>query len=251
MTYKLACLCPTFKRPDCLSNAVACFQSQIYPEDSCKLFILDDANQYGVGDWDFDNIHMVSTSFREPSLPHKFNKLSTMAQKWKPDAFVIWEDDDVFLPWHLLSIDSALGRGGEYLVSQNVWSNYGEPRGRIHQEGAAGRFHSSWAFTTDLFNSIGGYPTTSRLDFDQQLGSSLRKTGSTEFYSFEGGPSPSYVYRWGISTYNGSQQGEEGYQELWDKLGSSPAPFVEKLVPKMDRETEEIYRSEVCDGRTV
>jgi len=246
---RIACLCPTYKRPECLANVAECFSRQTYPEDLRRLFILDDANQHRSNP-DFPSIQVTNTPSRLKSLPEKFNSLATLSQDWEPDVFAIWEDDDVFLPWHLDSISNAVDRGGEYLISEEVWSTYQEPKGGMHLEGAAGRFHSSWAFTSDLFNRVGGYPDTSRLDFDQQMGFRLRQVGTVEHYS-DNDVLPSYVYRWGNPTYHGSQAGEEGFQSLWDSLAGLPSPLVGPLQPRFDSETTLIYGSDICVGHTV
>ena len=256
MTHKIACLCPTYKRPKCLANAVACFDAQNYSKNLCRLFILDDANQHSTKYIDTNsNIRVSSTARRYSSLPDKFNMLVEISARnggnWKPDIFVVWEDDDVFLPQHLSLISEAATRGGDYFESETVWSNYQEPMGQIHLEGAAGRFHSSWAFTSELYERVGGYPNTNRLDFDQQLGAKFRDNGKRELYSWNGGPEPTYVYRWGNGIYHGSQQGEDGFAGLWDKIEKYPAPRIGELVPRFDPETALIYKGKSCTGLTV
>jgi len=250
---RLACLCPTYKRPNCLANAAACYVQQTYPAHLSRLFVLDDASQHADSPVSDDGIRCIVQSSRYTTLPAKFAALIDIATaEWNPDAFVIWEDDDVFLPWHLQSISDAIMSGGEYLTSRTVHSTYEQPMGGTVLEGADGRFHSSWAFTVDLLKRIGGYPNTARLDFDQQLGSALKaEAGTAHHYSYPRGPQPSYVYRWGNGIYHGSQRGEEGFQSLWDELSQLPAPYVGALVPKMDRETTLIHKVLQCDGLTV
>jgi len=239
---RLACLCPTYKRPNFLASAAACFDRQTYPSYLRRLFILDDAGQHK--DESTPTIRIYVHSKRYPSLPIKYNKLVELAtDEWSPDAFVVWEDDDAFLPWHLQSIADAIALGGEYLISRTIHTTSHQPIGKTLIERSDGRFHSSWAFTADLLDRIGGYPDASRLDFDQQLGSMLRnEAGERTYYSHEQGPPPSYVYRWGNNIYHGSQRGEEGFKKLWDDLDNIPAPYIGRLVPNMDKETELIYK---------
>lgn len=251
---KIACLCPTYKRPLQLANVAECFLRQDYPESQRRLFILDDASQH-VFNFEFPSIRVKHAENRIPNLPLKFNLIAEWAGfEWQPDVMVVWEDDDVFLPWHLSSIAKAVEEGGEYLVSEEVWSTYNEPEGSIHLEGAAGRFHSSWAFTSELFHRVGGYPETSRLDFDQQMRNRLSQ-GAKSGLSFYSGPSgslpPSYVYRWGNGVYHGSQAGEEGFADLWSHLETLPDPFQGPIQPRFDNETEIIYGSEICVGHTA
>ena len=40
---KLTCVCPTYRRPRLLANAIACFVAQTYPNR--ELIVLDDAGE--------------------------------------------------------------------------------------------------------------------------------------------------------------------------------------------------------------
>ena len=241
---KLACLCPTYKRPQMLANALACFLAQGYPPDRCKLFILDDAGQIDPGFFMANRWQIGTTSVRYDNLSDKFNQLARIASDLfpDPDGYVIWEDDDVFLPWHLDQIGRAFNSGVRFWQPRTVFSNYAKPRGEVQIEETGGRFHSSWAYRRDLFLEVGGYPQTSRLDFDQQMGAKCRAADSDpqiwkrlpDFY-------PSYVYRWGSGPWNGSQAAEEGYAAFWEKLGALPCEPVTELVPAFDEETKLLY----------
>lgn len=259
---RIACLCPTYKRPECLPNAAACYVNQYihhfgkFPNVETRMFILDDANQYASEmlhrpyDPGISTIAIVSQEQRYPSLPEKYQALVELANNWDADVYVIWEDDDVFLPWHLTNIHLAINEGAHYYRHPLVFSNYMQNRRGMITEGAAGRFHSSWAFTRDLYERVGGYMglldapdekvPTKRLNFDQRIGRQLELGDphsiiGPKFY-------PSYCYRWGNSTYHGSAQGDAGYASLWEELGNRPAPFQGRLEPEFDAETELLWR---------
>ena len=237
---KIACLCPTYKRPRLLESALACFTHQDYDPARRRLFIWDDANQFDShdgSDWE-----VISTEERFSDLPAKYNALSKRAMDWGADVLAIWEDDDVFLKWHLAQIGDACGnRGVHFFRLPQVYSNYALPKGVVQLEGADGRFHSSWAFTVQAFHAIGGWPKTPRLDFDQQIGSKLRafdpQPAFNPFYK------PSYVYRWGNGLFHGSQAGEEGFAELWKRVGDLPAPKQGIAKPVFDEETLRIWET--------
>lgn len=260
---KLGILTPTYKRPECLPNAAACFVNQDIHKTGyqangveCRMFVLDDANQYTTQAFHRPSPHgccfidVLSHSSRYPSLPEKYQALVDLANMWGADAYVIWEDDDVFLPWHLSNIVRAFENGVRYYRTPEVYSNYNEQKQGMHFEGAAGRFHSSWAFTRDVYEEIGGYAglldapsdqaPTKHLNFDQRIGARLRVADPNppidETYF------PAYVYRWGNSTYHGSAFGDWGYADLWAELGRRPAPFIGKLDPQFDTETEVLWR---------
>lgn len=234
---KIACLCPTYKRPELLANAYACFRAQTPTAAIYRLFVIDDAAQHCYHDR--DDLMLVSTGQRYPTLPAKYNALMRLADDaWFPDAYAIWEDDDVFLPDHLARMAAAFLDGWHYYRTRDVYSNYMCAKdGAVLREGAAGRFHSSWGMTRRAMETIGGYPQSARLTFDQELGAALSRVCPK-------GPidaDPQYVYRWGNGIYHGSQAGDGGYQQLWDELGRMPAPYVGSLVPKFDEETAAIY----------
>lgn len=233
---KISCLCPTYKRPEHLANAVACFLDQDYSGFDRELIILDDAQQYlhYQDTSDQGTVRVISLNDRLPSLTAKFN---LMAAEASGDVLVVWEDDDIFLPWHLSTIAASVERGGEFICYDSVYSTYGQKFGEVQLEKATGRFHSSWAFTRELFDRVGGYPNTKELIFDQKMGTTLRRTGRVELNICE---QPGYIYRWGNGVYHGSQAGDTGYEALWNRLETLPAPWVGHVEPKLDEQTRAI-----------
>lgn len=234
----ITCICPTYKRPEFLANIVKCFEMQDYPSHRCELIILDDALQYPpqVGEsWTLLNGNRAELN----TLSKKFDKLVSFVALG--DLIAIWEDDDLYFPHHLEMLSRAFERGGQFITPHRIFSTYGQSEGNLQVEFAAGRFHASWAFTPDLLRSVGGYPNTARLDYDQQLNAALRKNGKHEFsvseYEF-----PSYVYRWGNNIYHGSQAGEVGYDELWKKLEALPFEIVPVLKPCLDKESKKLLK---------
>jgi hypothetical protein len=231
---KIACLCPTYKRPAYLANAAACFMQQNYEDKLCRLFVLDDAGQH-LADSRNSRIHVETTGIRYPNLPAKFNRLARLAQEWGAAVLVPWEDDDVYLPNYLHTIASHMETsGGEYITHRQVWSTYEQKHGEAVLEGASGRFHASWAFTLDALYRVGGWPSTTRLDYDQRLGALLRANAA---HTMIDPPCPGYVYRWGNGLYHGSQFGEGNW---YNKIGQLPlnGGYVGPLVPQLDLETK-------------
>jgi hypothetical protein len=138
----VSCLCPTYRRPELLANAVACFLAQDYPPDRRELVILDDAGQFksqaGNG-WE-----LLSMPRRFQSLPEKYNAIAGLA---KGDIFVVWEDDDIYLPQHLSQHVAALSQGN-FSKPSRIFSLY---TGELREENAGGLFHGSIAFTRNIF----------------------------------------------------------------------------------------------------
>lgn len=240
----IGCICPTYKRPDMLRNLIACFEAQTYPHK--RLVIIDDVPQHdtqGGHRWE-----LFANRTRYPDLPKKFNDAARiLAAGDDIDIICIMEDDDVYLPEHLGAIAAAWhGKGTlQFFAPDEVFSTYNQPPGGTQLEGAAGRFHASWAYTIELFTALRGYPDTPRLDYDQQMHRLAREAagGTPTAYDVA---RPTYVYRWGNPTYHGSQSGEAGYQQLWEDLGKRAAPWVGATGPEFDEETRMIYESFGC-----
>jgi len=236
---KIACLCATYKRGLLLQNALACFcLQQPSPLAEYGLFILDDAGEFN--ECDESNVFLESTITRYASLPKKYQRLTDTAKEWGADAYAVWDDDDVFLPWHLRQMADAFNRGAEFYRLPHVWSNYAQKRGTVILEPSAGRFHSSWGYTRRLYETAGGYSNSFLCSYDQEFGARLARFDRVPFVD----PSylPSYVYRWGSGAWNISQRGEAGYQLLWDSLETIKQRPAGKLVPLLDQETRDILQ---------
>jgi hypothetical protein len=136
---KIAALMPTYGRPQLVANALACFLAQDYSMEKRRLLILDDAGQIAPqsgADW-----QVWSTAKKLPSLPAKYKFLVDRANEWGADAYCIWDDDDIYLPWHLSSHVRALATAG-WSHPKKVWSLY---TGSLELESGIGRFHGALA----------------------------------------------------------------------------------------------------------
>jgi hypothetical protein len=192
---RLACLCPTYGRPSLVRNALALFlDQQLRPGDSAELLIYDDAGQIATQGncQDRHCWHVLSSKEREP-LQAKYGTMLTYLASGGPviDAWTVWDDDDIYLPWHLAAHATAL--------ESNAWSHpsraYSTYQG-LHERPLSGRhYHGALAIRADLMRDLQGWPDTDRSDYDkQQLARCRSKAGPP------GDPCrhflPSYVYRW-------------------------------------------------------
>lgn len=235
---KIAALCPTYKRPEMLGNSIALFLDQRTSAEK-RLFVLDDAGQFD--DQSANQWELTSIKIRFPDLPAKYNCLAKRALLWGADAFSIWEDDDVFFPWHLENIAHAVTSGIEFVRLPFVKSNYGRPKnGDLIKESAAGRFHSSWGFSKKAYELSGGWPDTPELNFDQQFRARLETLDPLDDRKktlLDNLPL-SYVYRWGNPTYHGSAVGDKAYKEFYAQIGKRPAPWIGTPKIEFDAETQ-------------
>ncbi|MCA9028873.1 MAG: glycosyltransferase family 2 protein [Planctomycetaceae bacterium] len=232
----VSCLCPTYLRPKLLENSLACYLAQDYPADCRELLILDDAGQLTPQRGDGWEVISVARRFR--SLPEKFNALAGLA---RGDVLVVWEDDDIYLPWHLTAHVDALTNGGVSKPSR-VLSLY---TGTLQEEAASGRFHASIAFTRKTFETAGGWPLTQRGDFDQQFLTRLSQAATTvdPCHTYP----PSYIFRWGTThSYHGQGLMQTASDTQWyDRVQlHHPATLVcPTLSPSFDDETAQVVTS--------
>ena len=246
------CLCPTYRRPPrLLASAIARFERQDYPADRRRLFVLDDAGELEPvcgAKWS-----IATTNRRYPTLPAKYNVLFNIVHSaratpelWEAEIFVVWEDDDIYLPWHVSSIVGALyapiapryKHGRAWAHPSRVWSLYG---GRLHQEPAGGRFHAALAVRWTTLTRIHGWPDTPRGDFDQQLMARLRREYGPPADPCEAAP-PSYVFRWAsTNSYHGQAWMRSPADIDWYRNAPTRIPSqgtAIRITPALDVETE-------------
>lgn len=186
---KIACICCTFNRPHLLADSIECFNRQTYPLQKRELIILDDAGQYeeqaGPGWW------LLSVGKRFRTLGEKRNASAALVSA-DVDALAVWDDDDVYLPWHLEQAAEVLQAGADWSRPDRLWVDH--PK-QFKPKMARGLFHAAWIFTRDAFIRAGGYPAM-QSGQDQKLGGRLRRAGAA-FASPTPAGRASFVLRWG------------------------------------------------------
>jgi hypothetical protein len=111
----ITCLCPTYGRFERLRDAVACFLLQDYPGEK-ELLVLNDAPReisvragYALGQivWWSPQWHIAvnNVPLRLETLGHKRQALLQAAQT---PLVAHWDDDDIYLPWHLSQTVASL-----------------------------------------------------------------------------------------------------------------------------------------------
>ncbi len=150
-----------------VGSAIGCFLAQTYPAACRRLIVYDDTGHFeparGVG-WE-----LVVGRDRRATLSDKYNHMVRMAQD--SEMFCVWEDDDIYLPWHVEACVMAL-KESPWAHPERVFSLY---TGDLETEPATGRLHAAFAFRRDAWEQVGGWPATKRADFDLQMLATLRR----------------------------------------------------------------------------
>jgi len=235
----ITAICPTYNHPQLLANSVRLWEMQSYPARLRRLVILDDGG--GFRSQAGDGWELVAAAGRFASLPEKYNALLALAPP-ETDAFLVWEDDDVYLPDYVAAHARVL-RERELSKPSTVLSDY---PGRIVVEHADGRFHSTLGFRRELIERIGGWPLTKRADFDQQLIRTLQATAKSRASPW-GGVDPrgiQFVYSWHTGAPHGQSTMRSPCDETWyDRaVVASPPRRDAILLPKLDERTRRIMK---------
>jgi hypothetical protein len=222
---KITAICCTYKRSSVLPTAIECFLRQDYPSELRELVVLDDAglhgNQEGPG-W-----KIVSFDQRFRTLGEKRNASAALASS-TTDAYCVWDDDDIYLPWHMSAAASALEEA-EFSRPSAIWLD--GPEHRLRRARTKGLYHGAWAFRRSLFERAHGYPF---IQSGQDLGLLKRfhDLGATYADPLSCDARPSYIYRW-FTTDTGwhlSAMGRGGYE----RLESLERGEAQKMVPSWD-----------------
>lgn len=236
----VVCLCPTYRRPDLLENAIACFERQDYPADRRWLVVMDDsgelANVYEEG-WS-----LWLTFRRFGSLCEKYNAMArAFSDPNATDIYMVWEDDDVYFPNHISAHVDAYVKAGAigkpaWSKPPYVWTTHPHRFNRSPWvENAAGRFHGSISLTREMFDAVGGWPNTKAPNFDQQFMANMAAIAEP----LKPQAPWSYVFRWqDTNAYHGQAFGDD----WWDRIPfmTTPQPR-DVIVPKLDASAEALF----------
>ncbi len=246
---KIAVIMPVYRRVKTACNAAACFLLQILPADcQAKLFVIDDGDTFG-------DLGFGSGPPRTVTLWKRPRRFSTLAAKYNaamdeivrddhPDVVVLFDDDDVYLPWHLgVHAEALRGRNRAWSKPSTILTDY---HGDIRPENAAGRFHGSIAFTGDIQSR---WDETAGPDFDQKFMASLRAECGEPLDPLTLCPKPSYVFRWHTGHYHGQwgmhRPGNAWYEEVEKHVPQPPRAI---LIPQLDDVSTRILQECGHDG---
>lgn len=251
---RIACICPSYRRPDCLRTTLAQFQAQVLETCEAHLFILEDS-----GLWEFqhgDRWTFFAESSRYETFGIKFNKLCLNAKREGYDAAVIFEDDDIYLPGHVEAHAKVLASHRYSVPSRKVvdchrkhpiglleWSDLREETNPLPTG-----LHGSWAFWLDIWEAVGGYPEEAMDGFDLEFGRRLMEAGGANPGDYCEFTTPQYGYRWssapGKNCRNASAYSSSGqlYYDRAAEQGDATDQHGVTLTPFMDAGALEFSR---------
>jgi len=223
----VTCLCPTYGRFERLRDAVACFLLQDYARK--RLVILNDAPQPLVGETP-ESIRVVNRPERYPTLGHKRQALLEMADT---SLVAHWDDDDLYLPWHISRCAEMLQTQGAGCVkARAAWWASG-PRSDLRVVGVRHNvFEGQMVFDRAQALRLGGYPPRVSGQAAALLGAFSR---AGLLHTWEPEPRDiSYVYRWGDGVHHISGGGDT--EAAHCRFGQRNADFGhgQPLLPDAD-----------------
>ncbi|WP_460168431.1 hypothetical protein, partial [Thermostilla marina] len=167
------------------------------------------------------------------------------------DAYAVWDDDDIYLPWHLEAMAQVFSAGISWSRPAEVWI---DRRTYLECKPSGGLFHGSWGFTREAFLSVCGYPAM-QSGQDQALAERFKRAGirsdspsqvlSSEPLRLSACPMPqapcslpSYIYRW--HTYPNARHisalGKDGYQ----RRGEETIARISSVTPRWSAPWDEL-----------
>ncbi len=186
------CLCPTYGRFERLRDAVACFLLQDYPGEK-HLLVLNDAPEPIRREGARAPVTVCNVQPRYATLGDKRQALLEIADT---PLVAHWDDDDLYLPWHLsrcverlLETDSGCAR------PRAAWWAVGPPAAFRVKGPKHNVFEGQMVFRRERALELGGYPPKHSGQAKDLL-RAFGKVGELETWN-PGDADISYVYRWG------------------------------------------------------
>lgn len=195
----ISAICLTFARPQLLEEAIHSFLIQDYDGPKELIVLNTFLRQRLIGD--FPNVRIINAEKRPSSLGACRNLAISQA---KHDYIVIWDDDDVFLPWHLRNYAEAFADPNIFWAHQDT--HYLALKHVIRNVTGSG--NAALAFKRSTWVELGGYSNAVNSGEDTQFIGRLTQ-------KFPGKPivlTPervSYVYCWATGSYHISGWGED------------------------------------------
>jgi hypothetical protein len=193
---KIDCLMGTYGRFGLACEALACFLQQTALSNATLLIYNQHSDPLY---FDHPRVRVVNEPGRDVALRHIRQRMHELADP-SADFLHWWDDDDLYLPWHL---EDCLGHIGDN-VAWKPASCWMLNNGQYSRH--ANTFEGSWIFRAEYLKAapIDTHPNYS----DHPV---IRQTAQANLLATaEFGDRTSYIYRWGISAQHHSALGGSG-----------------------------------------
>jgi len=212
----------TDRRPGMLGYMVHCFERQTHRDR--QLIVLDDSGELAPARGDRWRIYSVDRPY--PTLGAKRNACARLAPG-DTDVLVIWDEDDLYLPWALEATVAAMN-GAEWSRPSvvGVLTDSGKIRPiRSHSEFRNDKaYQCSWGINYKAFWEVGGYDEHLNQGEDAALALKLLSRDTPEADPILLGYPPWYV----------SKPHKNASDESTAKSGDEYGRRVESVEPALD-----------------
>jgi hypothetical protein len=184
---KIDCLMGTYGRHSLVCEALACFLQQSAISQATLLIY----NQHPVPlSFDHPKVRVVNEAFPAAPLRHIKNRMLGLAD---PSADLIhwWDDDDLYLPWHL---EDCLDHIGTNVAWKPAFSWMSLANVTYSRE--ANLFEGSWVFRADYLQAA---PLDTHPDYIEHP-VFLQTLEAGKLATTDLGGCTSYIYRWATGT---------------------------------------------------
>lgn len=197
----VSCLCLTYGRPHLLEEAIESFLRQDWTGPGELLVINDHVEQQLV--FDHPSVVMVNLPRRLRTLGEKRNLSVALARY---DNLLVWDDDDIYLPWRITETMKTLP-GDQFYKCPNAWCI---TQGRWEERPGYNLYHGGTAYTRWLFERAGGYDfidggEDAAIEWQFQIVTPEEK-GRYWKHTVLPPERLYYVYRWGHGSYHTTGQ---------------------------------------------
>jgi len=181
---KISAICPTFRRPELLEEAIQSFLMQDYAGEKELIIVNDEKEQTLV--FDHPQVKIFNLNERAPSLADKYNYAVSLASG---DMITPWDDDDIYLPNRLTTIANNTFGGmwySDYMFTDRVEGELALTTGKIHV---------NCAYSARMFIQFCAYQDKPNRTFDFVMLNKLRATRKNCGQPLNDTAYPSFIYR--------------------------------------------------------
>ena len=192
----VSCLCLTYGRPHLLEEAIESFLRQDWL-GAKELVVVNDHPLHYL-EFHHPEVLVVNLPRRLHTLGEKRNLAVALARY---DNLLVWDDDDIYLPWRITETMRTLPTH-QFYKCPNAWCIEG---GRFADQPGYNLFHAGSAYTRWLFEAVGGYRCVDAgedTDIELRFQTLTAERGQYWKHTILPWPRIYYIYRWGHGSYH-------------------------------------------------